>query len=339
MTSPPTSPSSYSAHHTFDAFPPPVPPLPKEHHHSREFHDVADLEVFHRPSTSSNVEKPLPEINSEESSPTFDDSDDDQSVVLIPPRAARTPSPTATVTHDSTVSGTISQKRNKRRSMSVSDVDLKRVLAASSSTTPLPRSSGSSESNWHSTLSGIITDYNLKGEFLQLDRISTSFDLPDTYKSSRRPGSSGRSKSDNAVSSNNAETSRAGASSSVPVTPSVNIQPESGTEDSPPSSPVKATGHLPRADPLASSPIRVRSGSGSVPQPRVSGLRYGPRSPVNRSAITSMTYIPSSTRESSDRLRVQHRSTASSSEPSLIPARDEGRLCKCCSLSFEPSES
>ncbi|KAF7793825.1 hypothetical protein EIP86_004946 [Pleurotus ostreatoroseus] len=327
VTSPPTSPSSYTAHHTFDAFPPPVPPLPNAHSRGREFQNVADAQVFSRPSISSNVEKPLPEINSEESSPVFDDSDDDQSVVLVPPRAARTPSPTATVTHDTAHSGTISQTRNKRRSMSVSDVDLKRVMAASSSTSPLPRASESSDSGWHSTLSGIIKDF--KGEFLQLDRISTSFDLPDPYTPVRRPGSSGRSKSDNTVPTAGAEAPYAGAasSSSVPVpTPSVTIHAESGTDESLPSSPVKTARHLPRGDALA-SPLRSRSGSGSVPQPqpRVSGLRYGPRSPVNRSAITSMTYIPSSTRES-DRLRVQHRSTASSSEPSLIPVHDEGRL-------------
>ena len=83
----------------------------------------------------------------------------------------------------------------------------------------------------------------------------------------------------------------------------------------------------PSLERMNGSPVRMRSGSASnAVSPRVPGLRNGPRSP-SRSAVTSLTYIPSPSRDS-DRLRVQHRSTASSSEPSLIPPRDDKRVCK-----------
>ena len=306
-----SSPSvPYTAPAVFDAFPPPVPPLPKEHRGGSG--RSIDTDVFTSPSSSMDLQKPLPDImpdaNDTDSDTEIEDTVD-HSMVIVPSRA-RSPSPTGTVTHDTVKSGTVLAKRNKRRSMSVSDVDLKRVMSASSSSSPLPRASISSRESEGSDWNSIMTDF--KGELLQLEPISAALlDLKDPSTPARRRPLSVRSQSDNVLASHSHEDRPA--------------PKHSATEPHLSGAPT-LTLQQPSLEHMNGSPLRTRSGSASnAISPRAPGLRFGPRSPV-RSAVTSLTYIPSPSRDA-DRLRVQHRSTASSSEPSLVPIRDEKRNC------------
>lgn len=241
------------------------------------------------------------------------DDVEDRSMVVVKARA-RTPSPTGTVTHD-TIKATTSAlpKRNKRRSMSVSDVDLKRVMAATSSSMPLPRTSISSRESESSDWNSIMTDF--KGELAQLEPISTGLlDLKDPSTPARKRPTSVRSQSDNVLSSTVHER---------PPPKHADTDPAPSTSACP-----TLTVKQPSLERMDGADLKLsRTRSGSATSPRVSGLRYGPRSPV-RSAVTSLTYIPSPTRDN-NRLRVQHRSTASSSEPSLVPIRDEKRNGEC----------
>ncbi|KAI0087982.1 hypothetical protein BDY19DRAFT_994406 [Irpex rosettiformis] len=293
--------SSSPASPTYFEAPPPVPPLPNQDR--QEATQSPESDVFSTPLTSPNFQKPLPEILNDDSDTEIEDFDD-RSMVLVHPRA-RTPSPTATVTH-SDPAATIAPKRNKRRSMSVSDVDLKRVMAAASSSTPLPRTSGhaskdSASSDWNTSLTGIITDF--KGELMQLDPISASFDLRDPSTPARRKSASARANSEELTTSIIHDRPLVKHGSSVPVIKTINT---SSTESSPT-----------QRDALSpESPVRTPSISSSISQHRPTGLRYGPRSPGTRS-----TLMTSPIRDN-NRLQVQHRSTASSSEPSLLPARE-----------------
>ena len=192
--------------------------------------------------------------------------------------------------------------------MSVSDVDLKRVMAVASSSTPLPRtaghtSNGSDGSDWNTSLSGIITD--CKGELMQLDPISTPLDLKDPSTPARKRPVSGRTNSENLTATTSQHerpsTKHAATFPSVPTVRTSSVE----------SSPTQRDG------PGFDIPTR----SSSISQSRPLGLRYGPRSPGSRN-----TLVTSPVRDS-NRLQVQHRSTASSSEPSLIPVREGIRNC------------
>lgn len=236
--------------------------------------------------------------------------------MVVVKQRSRTPSPTGTVTHDTVKNATIVPKRNKRRSMSVSDVDLKRAMAAASTATPLPRSSLSRESEdgagWGSTLNGIITDFS--GDLFRFDPVSdTLLDLKDPSTPQRKRPTAPRSQSEN-LSSFSPTRPAPKHSASTPVGPSVTIEPASSSD------------WYPSPDPSRATPNRSRSGSAANTPSRAPGLRYGPRSPQSRAAVTTSTYIPSPVRDN-NRLRVQHRSSASSSEPSLVPPREEKRQC------------
>ncbi|KAI0695520.1 hypothetical protein BC835DRAFT_1273155, partial [Cytidiella melzeri] len=290
-----TSASSPASPTYFQA-PPPVPPLPDLHRHD-SIH-TSESDVFCAPATAPDYQKPLPEIQREDSDTEIEDFDD-RSMVVVRQRA-RTPSPTATVTHNDPAA-TIAPKRNKRRSMSVSDVDLKRVMAAASSSTPLPRPSGhtsqnSDGSDWNTSLTGIITDF--KGELMQLDPISTSLALKDPSTPARKRPVSARANSENLTTpATDYDRPPAKHAATFPIIPTVNT---SSVESSPTQSPVR---------------------SPSITHGRSGGLRYGPRSAGSRN-----TLLVSPVRDT-NRLQVQHRSTASSSEPSLIPAREVVRNC------------
>ncbi|KAI0341994.1 hypothetical protein BDW22DRAFT_1484877 [Trametopsis cervina] len=288
----PTSPTYFEA-------PPPVPPLPDL---PRRVSSQTIDDVFSTPASTPDFQKPLPQIQHDDSDTEIEDFDD-RSMVVVQPRA-RTPSPTSTVTHHDP-GGTIVPKRNKRRSMSVSDVDLKRVMAASSSATPMPRPAGHSSkegsgsgSDWNRSLSGIITDF--KGELMQLELnpISTSLDLKDPSTPARKRPISNRAHSEEHPSPDRPSTKHA---ASLPL-PTVYT---SSVESSPAQRERDETGH--------ESPLRSPQIS-QIPRPPV--LRYGPRSPGARN-----TLMASPVRDN-NRLQVHHRSSASSSEPSLIPVRD-----------------
>jgi hypothetical protein len=74
------------------------------------------------------------------------------------------------------------------------------------------------------------------------------------------------------------------------------------------------------------TPTRSGSGSTQVNLPRVSAVRYTPLRPVN-----GFTHTHSGSRDSAP-LRTHHRSSASSSEPSLIPGGNEARIRELLTL-------
>ncbi|KAI0081910.1 hypothetical protein K474DRAFT_1655788 [Panus rudis PR-1116 ss-1] len=386
VTSSPSNPS-YSPPQLFHALPPgapPVPPLPnKVKRHTSIASENSD--VFSNPASSANQQKPLPEIHRTphvDREPVTEDLVD-ESIVMV--QRGRSPSPTATVTRGNTIKplNTATARRN-RRSMSVSDVELKKVMAGPSTYASSPlggnrASHGEKRSQdsegWASALSGIITDF--RGELDTLDPpLSAPLDLRDpSYPSSSTSSHSpppdagkplSRTKSDNVTNGTLQASRRPTAKTSVsspadsgtsaststsnhkkPMTPRVTLQPAS-TDDSildavlssptfqssaasSPNEPIvpPRTSSLLQQSPGSSSPIgtpgRSRSGSANAASPRTSGLRYGPRSPSGRSNL-SIGHAPSPWKGEGNRLRVQHRSTASSSEPSLVPARDDGRV-------------
>lgn len=99
-----------------------------------------------------------------------------------------------------------------------------------------------------------------------------------------------------------------------------------GASSSSQTSPVEGPIVPPRSSSLH-TPLRARAGSNAGSFQRGTNLKYGPRSPPPRAGGQILHHAHSASRES-NRLRVQHRSTASASEPSLIPDRDEGRACE-----------
>ncbi|KAK7692615.1 hypothetical protein QCA50_004247 [Cerrena zonata] len=298
------------------SYPPPVPPLPEKT--KRHASVTPEMDVFTTPSGSSDLQKPLPKISNEDNDIGPETMDVENSMVMVRPDSrnqSRTPSPTATVTH-ATVKP---NNRRKRRSMSVSDAELKKAMAASfgPSFTPLRASIEEKRSEdsigWSSALSGFMSD--LEGKLDDLDPISASLDLRDPSTLPRRPPE--RAKSDTAtnilrsgqrppVRTANSSPASVGRSS----TPAVTLQPVYGEEESllnavlnsPTESSFSPTEAVvpPRSASLQGTPSRARSGSANALPNRSPNVRYGPRSPGARSIGGP---IPSPVRET-DRLRI-----------------------------------
>lgn len=277
------------------------------------------------------MQKPLPVIVNDDDDESVDVVDE-SSIVVVKERN-RTPSPTSTVTHDSSkLIGVGPSTRRKRRSMSVSDAELKRAMtAAAAYSTPGRRSGEAKRSQdsggWASAISGMITDF--KGDLSQLD-----LDLRDPSTPARRQAY--RAQADKRAASPATDVKRSTSKPQTPApserAPSLSLQTSSETEESigstveslpPPSSAIPNPIIPMRTSSLQNSPARTFSSSSGPVRP--TGLRYGPRSPPGRSS-SGFPPVTSPTRSAS-RLRAQHRSTASSSEPSLIPnRRDDGRV-------------
>ncbi len=224
--------------------------------------------------------------------------------------------------------------------MSVSDAELKKAMAVGGSPSPSPlrmsadRQAVESSPGWNSRLEGIMSQF--KGELLHLEPISTSLDLSDPSTPSRRPLAP-RSYSETITPLSAPPTGRPTPKSAVSLppdlgTPAVTLQTISGAEESlvnagASSSSQTSSVEGPIVPPRSSSlhtPLRARAGSNAGSFQRGTNLKYGPRSPPPRAGGQILHHAHSASRES-NRLRVQHRSTASASEPSLIPDRDEGR--------------
>ncbi|KAH9858835.1 hypothetical protein C2E23DRAFT_880256 [Lenzites betulinus] len=340
LTSSPSSASiaTYSNSPLFDAFPPPVPPLPKDT--SRMSAPVDASDVFTAPPRASS-DKPLPAINHGDRLSIATDIYDESLVMVNRPseQRSRSPSPTQTVKGRSE-KFVMAPNRTKRRSMSVSDAELKKVMSAGAGASPSPLRISTDQraldGGWGSRLEGFMSQF--KGELLHLDPISTSLDLDDpTETPSKRPLAS-RSQSDTIAPLSAPPTGRPPPKTAVSLppdigTPAVTLQTAAGGEESlvnaRSSSSSTHTSSIegpivpPRSSSL-STPLRPRAGSNAGSFQRGTNLKYGPRSPPPRAGGPSLHHAHSASRES-NRLRVQHRSTASASEPSLIPERDEGR--------------
>ncbi|KAI0630210.1 hypothetical protein C8Q77DRAFT_1233183 [Trametes polyzona] len=340
LTSSPSSTSiaTYSNSPLFDAFPPPVPPLPKDASRMGAPLDPAD--VFTAPPRASS-DKPLPAISHTDRLSEGTDTSDDHSMVMVNrpgDQRSRSPSPTHTVKGrpEKVIKA---PNRSKRRSMSVSDAELKKAMAAGgASPSPLRISTDhkalEGSPGWNSRLDGMMSQF--KGELLHLEPISTSLDLKDPTTPSKRPLAP-RSHSDTITPLSAPPTGRPTpkATGSLPLdigTPAVTLQTVTGGEESLVNAGASSSTQAPSVEgpivpPRSSSlhtPLRARAGSNAGSFQRGSNLKFGPRSPPPRAGGPSLHHVHSASRDS-NRLRVQHRSTASASEPSLVPDREDGR--------------
>ena len=301
---------------------------------------IADM-FINQPSTP-DTGKPLPPIQLPPGRPSReqdDDSDDDNSSMVMVDRdmgkalrQGRGQSPDRTIKSKSgrQASQTVTPaSHSRRRSMSLGEADLQQAL------TPTAEHNGSHK--WENNLHGIIRDF--KGQLLsQLDPISSStLDLrdPSTPKydsfghlSAGRPSEQPSRRS--SIPNIDLQTTIPS-----PVSPSTadGLPSPSCTADE---SSVAQTPSLLSVDEFAPSPrsvslqAPVRSASGSSTFSRRAGaVRYGPRqlrtTSSNLVSSNGATPVASQMNRDAIRLRVQHRSSASSSEPSLLHIREDDR--------------
>ncbi|KAF9452365.1 hypothetical protein P691DRAFT_661128, partial [Macrolepiota fuliginosa MF-IS2] len=288
---------TYSSSSLLDAFTPPVPSIPTGHR-TPAHQPSADPHTPARP----DITKPLPPILS---SPVRENSDFDPSMVSIEKLPlAQDPVPISRTT--TTVNGTVTPKR---RSMSVGDADLK-AAAASSANSPLPPTPNTrqkfgeprAERSEDSSIHNILDQF--KGELSQLESTSAAtFALQDPSTPARQLAY--RRKMEGTI------------------TPSRLSQDEFGRNGKKKAEDADATVVPPRSSSLQ-LPVRSPSGPASAsssPRPShtlpSSGL-LRPRVGLNGNGFGSP--------RDANRLRVLHRSTASSSEPSLLPIIDDARM-------------
>jgi PH and SEC7 domain-containing protein len=316
----PTTPI-YTTPSLFDAFAPPVPPLPVEHQRTPVGSPIAD--VFSASQRISNSSKPLPPISDGLGFRPSEDSDE-RSMVFVDKVVVED------IGMSSQRSNTI--KSGKRRSMSIGEAELKKAMTSTSPISPL-RSTFDQRNDTPShlddpTLNGILDDF--KGELSQLDPVSgSSFVLRDPSTPRR---AAFRSKTDGLILHTTNQEARLDKSSSTPTnsasSPLILQIPFHQTEDpsdrpSAPSSPI--------IPPRRSSLQRSTSRPHSIGSPRGITSRHPP-SPL-RSRSGPALGLSSPNPRDTTRLRTLHRSTASSSEPSLISTGDDARICEFyCSI-------
>ncbi|PCH43866.1 hypothetical protein WOLCODRAFT_138645 [Wolfiporia cocos MD-104 SS10] len=322
---------SYPATPLMDAFTPPVPPLPSKHKPQPKLRRHGSADVF---SDTSDVEKSLPAAPSQSGHTDADD---------FTPARSRSPSPATTLRPRQPSARSVQPSpkpvrmasRSKRRSMSVSDADIKKVLGMAASSSTAGRTSAEGRKpEVDTSLNGIISDF--AGEFSPLDSISTgSLDLRDP-SAPGRPSAVRAHSDDRAFQSGTLRPSARSASSSPAQLPPprLTLQPADSTPGSVRPSPVDSAegASLPTrttslyGSPHASyAPLRSRSGSSATGPVRLSSLKQGPRAqPVGSGSASAQ--VRHSVSRDGDRLRAQHRSKGSTSEPSLIPPWDRPSL-------------
>lgn len=259
----------------YDAFTPPVPPLPIH------MHDLPET-----PKRSVDPAKPLPNAPT----PTMTVPDEDESLVLVNKTLLSTSADDATV------------RRLKRRSMSVSEVELKNAMATASSSTPLPAEKPRKrESLPDTSLNGIMSEFH--GQLSNLESPpSSNLDLHDPSTPARRLAM--RSRTEEPAIASIAE-QRAKAFNDSPGPPTFVVQP--------PTSPA------PIVPPRSSSLLQTPRSPSSPAHSPVSAWKHGGQySSSRRTQNIGATPSPG-------RLRVHH-SSASSSEPSLIALHEDLRM-------------
>ncbi|KAL5523862.1 hypothetical protein ACEPAG_8035 [Sanghuangporus baumii] len=305
LFSSPTTPvsasfSSSSFYQSDDA--PPVPPIPQEHR-AASTSPIADM--YTSPPATPDVSKPLPAIHPSPRVPASSTEDDvsdasTTSAIEHAASAVRSSSPERTIKGKAPASG-----GTKRRSMSVSEADLKKAMTGSAE-----RIRSSLNKDWDSgsdySGSGVIRDF--KGELLsQLDCISsTTLDLKD-------PTTPKRSTFDSSGAAHTLADAR-GRLQERTQRPTLRMISSSPTTSASGAPVLTIDTKINIEDPIV-PPQSIRKNS----------VKFGPR--AQRSGSASVQSVvsgpPSAVRVDASRLRVQHRSVASSSEPSLIPARED----------------
>ena len=283
--------------------PTPLPPLPLPPADERRPLPVPSpvADVFSNTTTRPKTRKPLPP------GPVLQHTEqiEDRSTVPVKkPRAL----PNIPVSPSST----------KRRSMSLSDADDKvtaspTAVTADAITGDHRRKENAARSE-DSSLHGLLDV--LKGELSTLDPVSpASLDLRDPSTPARQL--SYRSQTDGLVLSH--EIQGGGERDEGARSPSLTSSPAAVSR---------------RAEPEA-APVALIPPRSSSLQPSVYSL--GPGSHATSSRQVNFTLTPlrartgpsvAGTTSSGNHLRAMHRSTASSSEPSLIPTPDEDRVCE-----------
>ncbi|EFI28119.1 Sec7 domain GEF [Coprinopsis cinerea okayama7 len=318
------STSIYPSHPSvFDAFPPPVPPIPSEHR-LPSTSPIADVfSSANRPHLDTS--KPLPVITAEQRLMQTNDDSDDRSMVFVEKSSIPPPLPSKTDKPDPPVSP-VSASTIKRRSLSVGQVDFKSVP-----TSPVPQSKPqppppqpaepnrpSTRGSDDSALHGILDEF--RGQLSQLDPIQGSLDLHD-------PSTPARQIAYRQKQGRTSVSSGSSYQSEVRLGPRIDTAPASSGSSlaSKPSSPEIAdvfSSPAPQSIviPPRSSSLQTRSplGSGGPPNSRLNNSRLGVSQFRSQSGPVNML----SPQRDANRLRVLHRSTASSSEPSLLPEHD-----------------
>ncbi|TFK74047.1 hypothetical protein BDN72DRAFT_956116 [Pluteus cervinus] len=299
----------------FDAFTPPVPPLPAEHQSARATpvgSPIADVFGSGAPRPPVKTAKPLPPIMG---SPAIRDGEDadERSMVFVekglPSPAINNRAPDVTLIN-----------HGKRRSMSVSDVEVKRSLATAPSVPPKPEPvKKDAPAKWEdTTISGILDDF--KGELSQLETTSANrLDLRvvDPSTPARRAL---WTKANHAPQDEMPEPKKSTSSGhSHASTPALTLNMSLQNGDSEAGS---LTSPVPMRNPSLQTPTRSASGPTSFGSARMQNTRPAQTpNPLRSRSGPASALSPHSLRDAS-KLRVLHRSTASNSEPSLIPAGD-----------------
>ncbi|KAF9461278.1 hypothetical protein BDZ94DRAFT_822072 [Collybia nuda] len=308
-------PSTLASPSLFDAFSPPVPLVPVEHQRSPVGSPIAD--VFSAEQRMSFSTKPLPPIIGQQDVAEGDDNDEHSMIFVESTKSSNSKHPGPP--HSLNI--------RKRRSMSVGEADFKGIVQKTHSNSPLPRTPERGNNIplrlEDVTLNGILDDF--KGELSQLDPISGSLDLRDPSTPSRYVTL--QSKADEPLFSPKLQEEPPEVARSNPVRnhidsptlilhiPSLQMD-DSHRKDNLPSPIVP-----PRSSSLQISRSTTRPES--IGSPRGISSRH-PTSPLrSRSGPTSS--FPSPNPRDNSRLRTLHRSTASSSEPSLISTGDDTR--------------
>ena len=311
----PTPVSSLSAAFS-DPFPPPLPPLPSKELPNPVSDVFGDVGIPSLPN--SNLLKPLPDIRSDKE-PLRDSQESDSNSIVVVAMPGRDESPTTTPVGKEFRDVASSSKHTKRRSMSVSDVDVKRALAQNSPMPPRLKELERTSNGWGSSLSGMFA-----GELSDLvPRQSLQDPVTPIKRISNWKGKAPALPID--LQDPKAPSSPLDPSTSIPAdTPIVNIEPASFIYDSPLPSPDVSI--IPPPSLSLNTPIKTTSPTSPSNFVRGPGLRYGPRSATGWSGSMSSgafnTHGYSGSRDSS-KLRIHHRSTASNSEPSLISRNDD----------------
>lgn len=273
-------------------------------------------------------------------SPSIRDNDDfdDRSMVFVD--KVSLPGPLAHKKSHELINGA----HGKRRSLSVSEVELKKTMVSTSNATPLSQTPDSSRQEvtprWEeTTLTGILDDF--KGELSQLEAVSgSSLDLRDPSTPARRTAM--RTKTDGFVLSHDTfqdeRFDTKDTTSSQPPTPTLTLHLSQSRESEVPARPPSPIVPPRKSSLQLQTPLRSSTAPSSIGSP------VGPRMPNTRPAANplpsrsgpSATLSPHSPRDTA-RLHVLHRSTASNSEPSLIFNNgDDARVRKHCFVQLTP---
>ncbi|KAF8973305.1 hypothetical protein BDZ97DRAFT_1752291 [Flammula alnicola] len=298
------------------AFTPPVPAIPPEHR-SPIASPIADVFSTSTRAVDSKRQlpsrKPLPPIMSDSLSPAKKDSDDtDRSIVFVekqsplPPLPPPSPAPATP----------------KRRSISNADA---RPLLSPSSPPILPQTPDSRRKEPENTFSGILDVF--KGELSMLDPISLDLRDPSTPPRRQLPSqtqANGLVLSPRDTQDDRVENKKPPSSSVDPLLQSPGGRSETSNNDEAAAATKLSAIVPPRTSSLQSS---ARYSIGSATHATGSRHQLGNGPPRSMSGPSTSLAPQSQSPRDGSRLRVLHRSTASSSEPSLVPA-DSARVCE-----------